>query len=176
MSASYYSFWLVPQSPDLDYLQGIVNTLAKQFGTVSFCPHVTLYSGAVPATVDLQKVCAHLSARPVELAISQLGYESRFSKTLYIQLRPSSTLAQLVSRLVAAIPNAQAPTLDPHVSLLYCNGLDTATKQTLSNTINLSQSTIRFDHIQVISAPQNFETQTHVSKLRCVHSQRLTKS
>jgi hypothetical protein len=174
MAASYYSFWLVPQEPDLTYLQGIINTLAKRFDTVSFCLHVTLYSGLLPSSVDVKHVCTALSStESMELEVIGLNHEARFSKTLYVQLNQTALLADLVNRLVAAIPSAQSPTLDPHLSLLY-HDLDAATQQTLTASITLPQPTIRFNQIQVIAAPQNFETQVHVASLRCVHSQLLT--
>ncbi len=176
MTASYYSFWLVPQEPDLAYFQGIINTLAERFGTVSFCPHVTLYSGVLTSSVDVEQVCAALSSMELmELEVVNLNYEARFSKTLYVQLHPAPSLAELVNRLVVAIPNAQPPVLDPHLSLLY-HSLDEATKQTLTESITLPHPTIQFNQVQVIAAPQRFETQDHVASLRCVHSQLLNLS
>ena len=175
MPALHYSFWLVPEESDLKYFQSIINGLAERFDTVPFSPHVTLYSGLLPATVTVPQVCETLAAiAPIELEIAQLSYEARFSKTLYVQLRQTSPFTQLVTRLVDEIPQAQMPMLDPHISLLYHNSLDIATKQALISSITLPQSTIWFNQIQVINAPKNFETQEHVASLRCVHSQRLT--
>ncbi|MEM6254593.1 MAG: 2'-5' RNA ligase family protein [Cyanobacteria bacterium P01_D01_bin.156] len=174
MVDSHYFFWLVPQSPDLEDFQGIINSLAKRFNTVPFSPHVTLYSGWVPSEVDLRSVLAELAAMPaLELDILGLCHTDRFAQTLYVHLQQSPILSQLVRRLVKAIPKAQLPALDPHVSLLY-HSLDTATKQQLIGTISLSRPTIRFNQVQAIAAPQNFETQAHVSSLRRVHSQFLT--
>ncbi len=173
MAASYYSFWLVPQEPDLTFFQHIINTLAERFSTVSFCPHVTLYSGPLPATVDVKQVCASLSlTESMGLEVIHLSHEVRFSKTLHVQLRQTPSLSQLVNRLVAAIPKAQLPVLDPHLSLLY-HHMDTGTRQTLAESITLPRSTIQFNQVQAIAAPENFETQAHVASLRCVHSQLL---
>ena len=175
MPASHYSFWLVPQESDLKYFQAIINRLAERFDTVPFSPHVTLYSGPLPTTIPVSQVCGTLAAiSPIELEIAQLSYEARFSKTLYVQLHQTSLFTQLVMRLVHGIPQAQMPMLDPHISLLYHNSLDMATKQALIPSIPLPESTIWFNQIQVIATPKNFETQEHVASLRCVHSQRLT--
>lgn len=174
MATSYYSFWLVPQEPDLAYFQSIINTLAARFNTVPFCPHVTLYSGPLPVSTSVEQVCAELSvAEPMVLNVDRLSHESRFSKTLYVQLNQSPLLVQLVNRLVEAIPDGQLPLIDPHLSLLY-HPLDAADKQALMETIVLPRSSIRFDQIQVISTPENFETQNHVASLRCVSSQLLS--
>lgn len=174
MADSYYSFWLVPQEADLEYVQGIIDALSKRFGTVPFCPHLTLYSGLIPATLDIQAVLAGLLPMQVfGLEILGIGHSSRFAKTLYVQLQPAPALAQVVNRLVTAIPNAQAPALDPHVSLLY-HHLDHGTKEELSKTISLPRSTIQFDQVQVVAAPQTFDTQEHVSSLRCVDRQWLS--
>lgn len=174
MATSYYSVWLVPQAPDLTYFQGLINTLAERFGTVPFCPHVTLYSGLLPPAVDVNQMCAALAAAgPIELEAIGLRHESRFSKTLYVQLNQTAALTRLVNCLVHAIPKAQQPELDPHLSLLY-HSLEAVTKQTLIDTITLPRATIQFNQLQVIAAPQNFETQEHVANLRCVHSQLLT--
>ena len=176
MPVSHYSFWLVPQEPDLTYVQGLISTLAERFGTVPFCPHVTLYSGPLPSEVDVKTIGAALSSEySVELEVLALNHDSRFSKTLYIQLKQTPRLSQLVDRLVAAIPNAQRPILDPHVSLLY-HRLDGGTKQALMSTIVLPRATLRFNQVQAVAAPQNFETQAHVASLRCVHSQLLSPS
>ena len=174
MSAYYYSFWLVPQEPDLANFQGIINTLAERFGTVPFCPHVTLYSGELPPSIEvgswLEKVLQPVG--PMELAIANLTYEYRFSKTLFVQLNQTPLLVQLVNRLVSAIPNAQLPPLDPHLSLLY-HSLDNAIKQDLAEKITLPRPSIWFDQVQAIAAPYTFETQDHVASLRCIHSQLL---
>lgn len=174
MSAVYYSFWLIPQERDLAYFQGIINTLAKQFDTVPFSPHVTLYSGSLPASLAVESVLSALSSSPVELEVITLNHELQFSKTLYVQLSQNVWLNQLVNDLAAAIPDAQPPKLDPHLSLLYHQRLDAATKQTLIETLVLPRPTIRFDQVQAIAASENFETQDHVVSLRCVHRQLLT--
>lgn len=172
MLTPFYSFWLVPQEPDLSYFQTLISSLAKRFGTISFCPHVTLYSGFVPANLDIQQVCSELASyhHPVKLEVDHLAHNPRFSKTLYVQLRSSSGLTQLVHQLGASISKPLPPTLEPHVSLLY-HRLDTAIKETLITSITLPRPIIRFNQLQVIAAPQNFETQEHVSKLHHVHSQ-----
>lgn len=154
----------------MEYFQTIINSLSERFSTIPFCPHVTLYSGLLPPIVDIKQVCATLPLQSMELDVVGLSQASRFSKTLYVQLSLSDALRHLVGRLVAAIPDAQQTDLDPHLSLLY-HSLDDATKQTLMETITLPQSTIQFNQVQVISAPQNFETQEHVSRLRHVYSQ-----
>ena len=171
MVAPFYSFWLIPQEPDLSYFQTLISGLANRFGTVSFCPHVTLYSGFVPTDLDIQQRCAVLAnCSPIGLEVVHLAHETRFSKTLYVQLRTALDLTQLVDRLMVDMSSPQTTTLDPHVSLLY-HQLDTAIKETLVKKITLPRTTIRFNQLQVIAAPQNFETQEHVSKLRHVHSQ-----
>ena len=171
MSASYYSFWLVPQEPDLTYFQGVIDRLAKRFGTVPFTPHVTLYSGPLP---EITSTLAKLpSGASIELEVDTIQWESRFSKTLYVQLTPSSPLVQLVTHLITVIPDAQEPVLDPHLSLLY-HHLEPGTQQATAEAISLPRATIRFDQVQVIAAPSRFETQAHVAGLRCVHSQLLT--
>lgn len=173
MSPSYYSFWLVPQEPDLKYFQDLINTLAKRFNTVPFCPHVTLYSGPFPATVDVRQVCAALPMSTIELEIVNLAYEARFSKTLYVQLQLLPTITQLVNCLIATIPNARPSVLAPHISLLY-HRLEVVAQQELAATITLPRPMVRFNQIQAIAAPENFETQEHVASLRCVHRQLMT--
>ncbi|MBX2865650.1 MAG: hypothetical protein KTR27_19020 [Leptolyngbyaceae cyanobacterium MAG.088] len=174
MAASYYSFWLVPQDPDLSYFQGVINTLARRFGTVSFTPHVTLYSALVSSSVDVKQVCEALPlSEPLVLDVVNVSYGARFSKTLYVQLNQTPSLANLVNRLVSAIPDAQLPTLDPHLSVLY-HRLDVATKQGLTDSISLPRSTIQFNQVQAIAAPETFETQEHVASLRFVYSRLLT--
>ena len=176
MVVSYYSFWLVPQEPDLTYFQDLINGLAERFKTEPFYPHVTLYSGSLPASLAVTAVVKGLSlTQPIELEVITLNYETHFSKTLYVQLKQTVDFTQLVRDLVTAIPDAPQPRLDPHLSLLY-HRLDAVTQQTLTETITLPRSTIQFDQIQVIAAPQNFETQSHVASLRCVHSKLLTLS
>ena len=178
MSVPYCSLWLVPQEPDLSHFQGIINRLAHRFGTLPFCPHVTLYSGPMAQganglwglDVDLQQVCASLSAKPLVLEVQKLSHEPRFAKTLYVQLGQSPALTHQVQHLVATIPQAPEYRLDPHISLLY-HRLDATTKQALMATISLPRPTVTFNQIQVMAAPQNFETQEHVSQLHCVHRQ-----
>ena len=107
------------------------------------------------------------------LEVVKLNHEDRFSKTLYVQLKQTPWLTELVNRLVTALPHVQPPILDPHLSLLY-HRLEPTTQQTLTASITLPRPTIQFNQVQVIAAPQNFETQAHVASLRCVHRQLLT--
>ncbi len=173
MSADYYSIWLVPQESDFTYFQSLISTLAKRFGTVPFCPHVTLYSGPLPTAVDVQQVLAALAAGPITLEVVNLNHGPSFAKTLYVQLKQTALLNRLVNFLISAIPNAQPSILDPHLSLLY-HSLDVATQQTLTANLTLPRPTIRFNQVQAIAAPPTFETQDHVARLRCVCSQLLT--
>ena len=175
MSAFNYSFWLVPQEPDLAYLQGLINTLAERFGTVPFCPHVTLYSGELLPSIEVRHLLETVvqPVRPIELSIATLNYEPKFSKTFFIQVNQTPELVQLINRLISAIPDAQWPSLDPHLSLLY-HSLDVETKHDLAENMTFLRPSIWFDQVQAIAAPSTFETQEHVARLRCVHTHHLT--
>ena len=174
MTAQHYSFWLVPQEPDLTYYQDLISRLSDRYGTVSFCPHVTLSSGFLPVSVDPVEVCEVFSpVKSVELEVGALGYKSSFSRTLYVHFKSSSQLIDMLDRLLATIPGAMETTLHPHLSLLYHN-LDEQSRRTLAESLSLPRASVRFNQVQVVAAPESFETQAHVASLRRVHSRFLS--
>lgn len=168
-----YSFWLSPNSHALAHIQRIISNLATRQNTVSFAPHLTLFSGKVSSSIDVPSLLGNFAETPaVSLDISCISHSNEFKKTLYLEMKRTDQLSTLVQRLVDYIPDAITPDIDPHVSLLYQH-LPVDVRQCLSDTIDMKFSSIRFDKIHVVETPDNFDSQVHVAQLRCVYSQNL---
>jgi putative hydrolase of the HAD superfamily len=168
------SFWLVPEEGDRQTFQTLINALAHRYDTVPFLPHVTLYSGpcSVLPTLDALLDQAIQGISPFELEIAGLRYSRRFSKTLFVQLRPTDTLHRLATRLRQTLPHPTGYDFDPHLSLIY-QVLDEATQQTLVETIALPKATIGFDEVQAVATPESFETLSDIKSLRRLYTKSL---
>ena len=95
----YVSFWLVPAAEDRRFLQDLIDTLARTHAAPTFTPHVTIYSGVWTQTDNVLDIMDHAarSAPRICLQVDTIRYSAAFTKTLFVQFHPSSTLRTISS-------------------------------------------------------------------------------
>jgi 2'-5' RNA ligase superfamily protein len=142
--------WLVPApGPERDRLAAVITDLAAGYGGPVFAPHVTL-ARTVPAVPDVVAgVLAEVTAGvgPFEVALTGVGYEPVFFRSLYLRAGPSAPMTALRGAAARALRLEPAP--DPHLSLLYAD-LDEERKPAIAAGLDLAlPMTIRVDAAEV---------------------------
>jgi 2'-5' RNA ligase superfamily len=142
--------WLVPApGPERDRLAAVITDLAAGYGGPVFAPHVTL-ARTVPAVPDVVAgVLAEVTAgvAPFEVALTGVGYEPVFFRSLYLRAGPSAPMTALRGAAARALRLEPAP--DPHLSLLYAD-LDEERKPAIAAGLDLAlPMTIRVDAAEV---------------------------
>jgi 2'-5' RNA ligase len=125
-----FSIWLVPAEAEAPRLQGWIDRLAGELGTVAFSPHVTLLGGldadADPDTA--QRALAWLADQsPLSLSLARLDDEATHFRAVTLRAEPTGRLLAIRAAIENALATAGGPFL-PHLSLLY-GDLDAATKR-----------------------------------------------
>lgn len=187
------SFWLIPAKEERKMLQKIIDQLAQKYESISFCPHVTLFTIPTATAIDhyesitrsevtslsLMRWSTYIgpsitTISPFSLRIGNVLSGVPFAKTVFVQLEPTSSLLTYIAHLKQAmnVCSDHEDRIDPHVSLIY--GAFTAEhKQAIARSIHIPQSTLHFEEIQVVQAPAQFETYTDVRSLKCIYAQSL---
>lgn len=175
--ASHLSFWLIPAAIARQLLQDLINRLCDRYRTVSFVPHVTVFSGAhlfdphpVGHSSALVLEQAIASLKPVHLSITGLEHSDLFAKTLFIQFQNTPTIQYLADTIKHHI-NPQADFyLNPHLSLLYHHLPASERHQLTEELAHLLRddfpSGILLDELWAIAAPAHFTSQADVQSLK----------
>ena len=139
--------WLVPAAgPARDRLAGVIARLAAEHGGPVFAPHVTLAGVGESAPDAAARVLERLVAGvpPFEVALTGVGYEPEFFRSLYLRAEPTAILTALHEAGERAWGLDPAP-YRPHLSLLYAR-LPEERKPAIAGALGLALPvTIRID-------------------------------
>lgn len=115
------SFWLIPSEEDRAFFQEIIDTLAQNYDAPVFTPHVTIYSGEYTPDEAIAQLIekATPGIQSFSLSVEQLLYTDQFTKTLFVQFKPSSTLSTISETLRSSSKKPSNFALNPHLSLIY---------------------------------------------------------
>ena len=143
--------WLVPAAgPARDRLAGVIARLAAEHAAPVFTPHVTM-AGVVECSPDAAAlVLGRLVAGvpPFEVALTGVGYEPEFFRSLYLRAEPPAILTALHEAGERAWDLNPAP-YRPHLSLLYSQ-LPEERKPAIADALGLALPvTIRIDAAEV---------------------------
>jgi 2'-5' RNA ligase len=166
-------YWLLPAKPERELFCEIVRIFRKQFGAPNFEPHLTLFVTGRDRQSP-QKVLAQIRVRRLRLTIRGVAFSSKFTKTLYVRLKPSSELRKLGNELAQASKSRAKSPRDPHVSLLY-KKLPRATKRDLAAVIKLPFRRVRFDSIAAVRSALPVRTGADVKKWKIVAKKSLRR-
>jgi 2'-5' RNA ligase len=144
--------WLVPAAgPARDRLAGVITRLAAEHGGPVFPPHVTM-AGVVESSAEaaarvLERLVAGVP--PFEVALTGVGYEPDFFRTLYLRAEPTAILTALHDAGERAW-GLDGPPYRPHLSLLYARDLAEERKPAIADGIGLALPvTVRVDAAEV---------------------------
>jgi 2'-5' RNA ligase len=145
-----YSIWLEPLAKDKTYLQKIIRTLAKQYCSTPFLPHITLYSGVRSIALAKKAVIDCKDTPKFRVARGNLRYSEHMWKTLYFEIMPNAKLATLNRTLKTRLKNHTKYRFRPHVSLIY-KKIPPGMKKRLVKEIVLEHA-FEFDKISIIKS------------------------
>ena len=148
--------WLVPAAgPVRDRLAGVITRLAGEHGGPVFAPHITM-AGVVESSAEaaarvLERLMAGVPA--FEVALTGVGYEPEFFRTLYLRAEPTAILTALHEageRAWGLDISGTGPPYRPHLSLLYARDLAEERKPAIAGGLGLALPvTIRVDAAEV---------------------------
>jgi len=167
MAYTEFTLWLVPAEPLGSTLRALVDRLAAELDAVPFEPHVTLFCGA--SSEDEARAAAERIARrfgPVDLVADRLDHTEAFTKTLFVQFRPSA-LAREMSDAARSYAPGSDYRFDPHLSLLY-KRLPVESQRTLAAALQAPVGTYGFDRVRLIETELPIEDARPVRLWRTV--------
>lgn len=176
MKKSVIVYWLIPARPERELFRSLIRILAKQFEAPVFGPHLTLgfakdrqprnQRGSRSVSDSPTKLLRRIKGSPVRLHVRGTAYSSKFTKTLFVQLKRDRALDRLTAALGSSGPR------DPHMSLLY-KKLPARVKKQLVATIKLPFRTVKFDAIKAVRCLSPTTTVAEVKSWRVVAIRRM---
>ena len=167
------AFWLMPAADAKGVFISLINDLAQHLDAPVFEPHVTLHGAALPEhrAIALLEMIATTSA-PLQLHVAGLEFSEKYTKTLYVQFRPSPE-ASAMSDAIAGAVGDHSYHFDPHLSLLY-KTLPEAAKAELARETKIPLERVSFDAVQLVSIPRAIEGPDDVRAWRTIAERPLT--
>jgi 2'-5' RNA ligase len=148
--------WLVPAAgPARDRLAGVITRLAAEHGGPVFPPHITM-AGVVESSAEaaarvLERLVAGVP--PFEVALTGVGYEPEFFRSLYLRAEPTAILTSLHDageRAWGLDISGTGPPYRPHLSLLYARDLAEERKPAIADGLGLALPvTVRIDAAEI---------------------------
>ena len=167
------TYWLMPADDAKAAFTSLIRDLAERLDAPVFEPHVTLQAGALPdeRAIDLLGTIATTHA-PLQLQVAGVEFSEKYTKTLYVQFRPSSEASAMSDAIASAI-RENGYEFDPHLSLLY-KTLPDAVKAELARETKISLEQVTFDAVQLVRIPRRIEGPEDVRAWRTIAERRLT--
>jgi 2'-5' RNA ligase len=169
-----FAFWLMPAGDAKDFFASLVDELAARLNAPRFEPHVTLQG----AEMDERHATGVLDAiatanAPLELQVAGVQFSGKYTKTLYVQFRPSAAASAISDAIATAAGSDSAYQFDPHLSLLYKTMGETE-KEELARNIDIPFRAVRFDSVKLIHVPCTIKAPEDVHAWRTVAERPLT--
>jgi hypothetical protein len=150
LSGTQHSFWLLPAESLKEQLRSIVQLLAREYDSIDFEPHVTIYCG--PSDDDQTRAITHGVARlysHVELKPVKLEHTSEYTKTLFIQFQDSEVVRRMSDAIKDRHARPENYVLSPHLSVLY-KTMPLAMLAAICHTFDLPKGPYVFDRLRAI--------------------------
>ncbi len=146
-----FAVWLIPAPSDRRWLSKVIQDYAAEYSTPVFEPHVTLYSGEVQSSENLQAIVSEsiALAPPITLEVMGLNYTADFFKTGFIAFASVERLSQLSCAIRDRLSAPKEYLLDPHLSLIY-KDIPIEQKRLAMLRFIVSVQTITFDTVKVV--------------------------
>ena len=114
------SIWLRPEGRQEQRLQGLIDRLAEEHGTVAFAPHLTVCGvpgdlAVLDAAAAYVRECGLLPLRAAKTAVT--GAVITPFRAVFIEVENSAELREFRERLHDIV--GAPPLIPPHISLLY---------------------------------------------------------
>ena len=167
------TYWLMPAEPARSHFASVITDLAAKFDAPAFEPHLTVYATTLadenPAEI-LQRICARYG--PTRLTIDGVEYSDEFTKTLFVQFRPSELVTHLSAEFRQASVIKEEHEVNPHLSLIY-KTLPAETKAEIAKSVGLPFREVFFDSARAVISPSDIKSRDDVEAWRVVATQKL---
>lgn len=149
----FYGFVLILSESDDKLLASIITNLQKKYcDKPPFQPHLTINVGKEmllnKAIMTVDKYYEGLKKFTVDT--NGLGYEKRWSKTLYIKIKLSENLEKMYLGFSKALGFKKPAPYLPHISLMYQEGFPEKTKKEIIKDIRVPNK-LQITGIQIAS-------------------------
>ena len=127
-----HSIWLIPASPEYDYLQRLIQQFSEKGATPPFPPHITLLGQLKqnPNWLKTQMLELYKDLDAFNLNFSHIGMFDTYFRSIVMHIHTNSVLAKLYARAKMHFKVETKDVYVPHLSLLYSN-LEISQKKTL---------------------------------------------
>ncbi len=105
--------------------------------------------------------------------MERVAFSSEFTKTLFVQFRPSTEAAALSAAISRAAGSRGGYAFDPHLSLLY-RSMERAAQEELADTIQLPERAVLFTSLSVVACPPQIARREDVEAWRTLGERPLT--
>ena len=139
----YYGCWMHLSKKDNRLLSPIVKRLSQKYvNGDTFPPHISVSSYAqieLDEAINASIKCIE-GMRKFEVEKDSIKHSSLWHKTLYIQIKDNPNLTKISNSLNKTFGSDKSPyDLNPHISLLYKEGLSAKEKDRLAKKLKVSE-------------------------------------
>jgi 2'-5' RNA ligase len=165
------AFWLMPARAERDRFTSVIAELAARYDAPVFEPHVTLIGGKLDEqkAADVLQRCTF--SEPIELEIAGVETSEKYTKTLFVQFRPSPLASELSDAITAAANITSDYEFNPHLSLLY-KEMREVEKAAAASRIELPFDRVTFDGLKAIVTPAEITSRKEVEAWRTIGERR----
>ncbi len=147
-----YSLWITPSGQLKTGLQKIINSLADEYNSPKFEPHMTLLGDVemdLESMVEKTKALASKLA-PFQVELGQASFSTTYFQSVFVRVKAS---AQLMRANLAAkeIFEQDNNVFMPHISLLYGDH-DMELREEIASKISLPETKL-FEADKIIITP-----------------------
>lgn len=119
-----YALWLEAREPEQQFLQSLVDDLAREYNTRPFGAHATLLGLLDKGEADLDtigKACEEIASeyRGVVTEIVGVGIRNMHFQSVFLLVAPSKDLVAMNHRARALLGHEDDPPFMPHWSAVY---------------------------------------------------------
>lgn len=122
----HLGFWLVLSQKDREVVFPIITKLQKDYvGSPPFEPHVSIHTAVWTELENAIKVVEEATNGIKKFSVEKVGfgYQNRWSKILYIEIRENDLLNTLHEKIGNGFNQLDNRPYIPHISLMYKNEL-----------------------------------------------------
>ncbi|HLZ62151.1 MAG TPA: 2'-5' RNA ligase family protein [Ktedonosporobacter sp.] len=141
MSILKYSLWLMPSGAVGRTFSQLIATLAQQYSSPVFPPHVTLIGSIVATEEEVMGKARELASliHPYTMRLTNIDYLAFYYRALFVRVEPSEDVLAAYQQASKIFPSDQEADYMPHLSLLY-GDFSVETKQAITQQIGASFS------------------------------------
>jgi len=130
-----YSIWFEAKEDDQQFLQSLMDDLAREYGTRAFTAHATLIGLLEKKPSDLsviKQACLELagSYRDITTEIIGIGMRNAHLQSVFLPVAPNDDLVAINQEIGALLGHEADPPYMPHWSAVY-GDLDTSAKHAI---------------------------------------------